>query len=160
MRYIQSFYQYPVTFSSIKKTIAARSAKGEMKNIVEVTEEELKKLRAIEPFFVELERTKKIRVLNHIPTSYIPPAQLVNSAKEEADKAKSEVDRLKAENEAIKAQLAELLKQRDEASKSEDVSYESLDYKSLQSMAKNLGVENVNVKKAELIEAIKDASHK
>lgn len=101
MEYIQSFYQYPVTFSSIGKTIPARSAQGEMKNIAEVSEKELEKLRNCEPFFRELENKKKIRVLNHIPDSYVPPAQQINAAHAETDK-------VKAENEALKARIAEL----------------------------------------------------
>ena len=101
MKYIQSFYQYPVTFSSIGKTIPARSAQGEMKNIAEVSEKELERLRNSEPFFRELENKKKIRVLNHIPDSYVPPAQQINAAHEESDK-------LRAENEALKARLAAL----------------------------------------------------
>ena len=54
MKYIQSFYQYPVTFSSIGKTIPARSAQGEMKNLAEITEAELEKLQNREPFFSSL----------------------------------------------------------------------------------------------------------
>lgn len=101
MKYIQSFYQYPVTFSSIGKTIPARSAQGEMRNIAEVTEKELEKLQNSEPFFRELVNKKKVRVLNHIPDSYVPPAQRINEANAEADKFKSE-------NEALKARIAEL----------------------------------------------------
>ena len=101
MKYIQSFYQYPVTFSSIGKTIPARSAQGEMKNIAEVSEKELEKLRNCEPFFRELENKKKIRVLPRIPDSYVPPAQQINAAHAETDK-------VKAENEALKARIAEL----------------------------------------------------
>ena len=101
--YIQSFYQYPVTFSAIGKTIPARSAQGEMKNIAEVSEKELEKLENCEPFFRELVNKKKFRVLNHIPASYVPPAKQINDAHEEADK-------LRAENEALKAKLADLEK--------------------------------------------------
>ena len=103
MKYIQSFYQYPVTFSAIGKTIPARSAQGEMKNIAEVSEKELEKLENCEPFFRELVNKKKFRVLNHIPASYVPPAKQINDAHEEADK-------LRAENEALKAKLAALEK--------------------------------------------------
>ena len=102
MKYIQSFYQYPVTFSSIGKTIPARSAQGEMKNIAEVTEKELEKLQNCEPFFRELVNKKKVRVLNHIPDSYVPPAQRINEAHAEADKFKAENEKLKAELEALK----------------------------------------------------------
>ena len=108
MKYIQSFYQYPVTFSSIGKTIPARNAKGDMRNIAEFTEKELERLQNCEPFFRELLDKKKIRVLNHIPASYIPASQQINKAHEEAD-------RVKAENEALKAKLAEL-----ESAKKED----------------------------------------
>ena len=101
--YIQSFYQYPVTFSAIGKTIPARSAQGEMKNIAEVSEKELEKLENCEPFFRELVNKKKFRVLTHIPTSYVPPAEQINNAHKEADD-------LRAENEALKAKLAALEK--------------------------------------------------
>lgn len=97
--YIQSFYQYPVTFSSIGKTIPARSAQGELKNIAEVSEAELQKLRNREPFFRELENKKKLRVLTHLPDSYVPAAERINKATEE-------VDKLREENEKLKAQLA------------------------------------------------------
>lgn len=108
MKYIQSFYQYPVTFSAIGKTIPARSAQGEMKNIAEVTEKELEKLESCEPFFRELVNKKKFRVLNHIPNSYIPPAKQINDAHDEADKLRKEL-------EAAKAKIAEL-----EGGKAED----------------------------------------
>lgn len=110
MKYIQSFYQYPVTFSSIGKTIPARNAVGEMKNIAEFTEKELERLQNCEPFFRELLDKKKLRVLNHIPASYVPPAQQVNNAKAEADKAKAEADYLREQNEAIKKELEALKK--------------------------------------------------
>lgn len=106
MKYIQSFYQYPVTFSSIGKTIPANKAVGEMKNLAEVSERELEKLQNCEPMFRELVNNKKYRILNHIPESYIPAAQQVNNAKAEADKAKAEAERLRAEIEAMKAQSA------------------------------------------------------
>lgn len=103
MKYIQSFYQYPVTFSSIGKTIPARSAQGEMKNIQEFTDKEYERVMNSEPFFRELLNKKKIRVLIHIPASYVPASQQINAARDEAQKAK-------AENEALKARLAELEK--------------------------------------------------
>ena len=59
MKYIQSFYQYPVTFSSIAKTIPARNAAGEMKNLCEITEAQLDTLQRKEPFFRELVAKKK-----------------------------------------------------------------------------------------------------
>lgn len=108
MKYIQSYYQYPVTFSSIGKTIPARSAVGELKNICEITERELEKLQNAEPLFRELADKKKLRVLDKMPASYIPPATRINEAQDEAARAKEEADKLRAENEAMKAKLAAL----------------------------------------------------
>ena len=51
MRYIQSFYQYPITFSSVGKTIPAKNAVGEMKNIAEFSEKEIETLENCEPFY-------------------------------------------------------------------------------------------------------------
>lgn len=113
MKYIQSFYQYPVTFSSIKKTIPARLATGEMKNITEVTENELERLQNSEPRFRELVNQKKYRILNHIPTSYVPAAQQINNANAEAE-------RLRKENEALKARLEKDEKVQDQADIVED----------------------------------------
>ena len=96
MKYIQSFYQYPVTFSSIGKTIPARSAQGPMRNIAEIEDKELERLEQSEPFFRELVSLKKLRVLNHLPESYVSSAQRINEAQDE-------IARLKAENEALKA---------------------------------------------------------
>lgn len=101
MKYIQSFYQYPVTFSSIGKTIPSRYANGEMRNIAEFSEAEIERLKNSEPFFRELLKKNKIRILNHIPNSYIPPATQVNNARRESEE-------LKSENEALKARIAEL----------------------------------------------------
>ena len=97
MKYIQSFYQYPVTFSSIGKTIPARSAQGDLKNLAEISEAELTKLQNCEPFFRELVDKKKIRILNHMPESYKTSASRINEANDE-------IARLKAENEKLKAQ--------------------------------------------------------
>lgn len=97
MKYIQSFYQYPVTFSSIGKTIPARSAQGELRNLAEISESELEKLQNCEPFFRELVNLKKIRVLNHMPESYKSSAARINEANDE-------IARLKAENEKLRAQ--------------------------------------------------------
>ena len=96
MKYIQSFYQYPVTFSSIGKTLPARSAQGPLKNLMEIEDKELKRLEDCEPYFRELVNAKKIRVLNKMPESYVSSAQRINEANEE-------IERLKAENEALKA---------------------------------------------------------
>lgn len=103
MKYIQSFYQYPVTFSSIGKTLPAKNAEGESRNIAEFTEAEITKLENCEPFFRELLRNKKIRVINHIPTSYIPASERINKANETAEI-------LKNENAELKKKIAELEK--------------------------------------------------
>lgn len=99
MKYIQCFYQYPVTFSSIGKTFPAAKAVGEMRNLAEVTEKEFEKLMNCEPFFRELVNNKKYRVLNKMPEGYKPSAQRINEAQDE-------IARLKAENEKLKAQQA------------------------------------------------------
>ena len=96
-KYIQCFYQYPVTFSSIGKTFPAAKAVGEMRNLAEVTEKEYEKLMNCEPFFRELVNNKKYRVLNKMPEGYKPSAQRINEANDE-------IARLKAENEKLRAQ--------------------------------------------------------
>lgn len=159
MKYIQSFYQYPVTFSSIGKTIPARSAQGEMRNIAEVSDKEYERLCNAEPLFRELVNKKKFRVLNHLPASYIPAAQQLNQAHDEADKAKAEAEKLRAENEALKAQLAgDKTEDKAELDESKSRDIEKLSYSELQSLASTLGVEYKNVKKADLIKAIKEAA--
>ena len=99
MKYIQCFYQYPVTFSSIGKTFPAAKAVGEMRNLAEVTEKEYEKLMNCEPFFRELVNNKKYRVLNKMPEGYKPSAQRINEAQDE-------IARLRAENEKLRAQKA------------------------------------------------------
>lgn len=98
--FIQTFYQYPVTFSSIGKTIPAHAAQEENLVLTEVTDRELSKLRNSEPFFRELESKKKIRVLNHMPDRYKSSASRINEAQDE-------IARLKAENEKLRSQSAE-----------------------------------------------------
>ena len=168
MKYIQSFYQYPVTFSSIGKTIAARNAVGEMKNIVEISEKELEKLKNSEPFFRELLNKKKIRILDKVPNSYVPPAQQINKAHDEAAKAKSEAENLRKELEAAKAKIAELEGGKDGGeTTAEEVEaptelteadrrkqYESMTYAELQDACKYAGIEYKNKKKAVLIEEL------
>ena len=100
MKYIQSFYQYPVTFSSIGKTIPARSAQGDMKNLAEITEAELAKLQNREPFFRELVDKKKLRVLDHMPESYKTSASRINEANDEIARLKAELDKERAKNNA------------------------------------------------------------
>ena len=104
MKYIQSFYQYPVTFSSIAKTIPARNAAGDLKNLCEVTEAELDNLQRKEPFFRELVAKKKIRILNHMPESYKTSAARINEANDE-------IARLRAENEKLRAKAEEPVKE-------------------------------------------------
>lgn len=101
--YIQSYYQYPVTFSSIGKTIPARSAQGELRNVAEFTEKEIDTLKKREPFFRELVDKKKIRVLDHLPSSYVPPAQRINEANDEAEKLRKELEEAKAKIAALEA---------------------------------------------------------
>lgn len=104
--YIQSYYQYPVTFSSIGKTIPARSAQGELRNVAEFTEKEIDILKKREPFFRELVDKKKIRVLDHLPSSYVPPAQRINEANDEAEKLRKELEEAKAKIAALEADKA------------------------------------------------------
>jgi hypothetical protein len=99
--YIQSYYQYPVTFSSIGKTIPARSAQGELRNVAEFTEKEIDTLKKREPLFRELVDKKKIRVLDHLPSSYVPPAQRINEANDEAEKLRKELEAAKAKIAAL-----------------------------------------------------------
>lgn len=112
MKYIQSFYQYPVTLSSIGKTIPARSAQGPMKNLMEIEDRELERVQQSEPFFRELVSLKKLRVLNHMPDAYVSSAQRINEAQDE-------IARLKAENEALKAQAGKPAKNEDAPAEAE-----------------------------------------
>lgn len=141
-KFIQSFYQYPVTFSSIERTIPAKDAEGELRNIAEFDEEEIAKLEKQEPFFRDLLNQKKIRILNHLPESYKAPSVLVNEAQDRAAAAEKKLAELEAK-----------LAAGDEA-KDQDKDLSKMDYKQLQETARGLGIENVNIKKAELIKAI------
>ena len=145
MKYIQSFYQYPVTFSSIGKIIPARSAQGPMRNIAEIEDKELERLEQSEPFFRELVSLKKLRVLKHLPESYVSSAQRINEANDE-------IARLKAENEALKAQAAA-----NQPTEEDIIDFDKADYKELQKYAKDLGIDP-NQKKAVLIEQLKKAA--
>lgn len=163
MKYIQSFYQYPVTFSSIGKTIPARSAQGEMKNIAEVSEKELEKLNNAEPFFRELVNKKKVRVLNRIPASYVPPAQQINQAHDEAVKYKTENEALRARIAELEAKAAEKTEETTSAAGTEDKGddLKALSYDDLKARAAELGIEfKANVKKADLIKMIEEAAAK
>lgn len=158
MKYIQSFYQYPVTFSSTGITVPAKNAVGEMKNICAIDEKQLTKLENCEPMFRELVTKHKYRILNKIPASYVPPAERINQATTEADK-------LRAENEALKARLAALEDGNKSDESTEDapveacIDYSKLDYKELQKMAKDMGIEP-NQKKAVLIAELEKADAK
>ena len=165
-KYIQSFYQYPVTFSSIGKTVPARLAQGDMRNITEVSDAELEKLQNSEPLFRELVNGKKYRVLNKIPASYVPANEQINTAR-------SEADRLRAENEALKARLAEIEKseetaadavdsgnekseQNEAGAESPEKDWNAMEYKELQEAAKAKGI-NPAQKKTALIEELEKA---
>lgn len=100
-KYIQSFYPYPLTFSSVGRTLPCRNASGELKNIAEFSESELEKLKNREPLFRELLKKKKIRILNQIPPSYVPPSAQINAANKKADA-------LQTENAALRVRIAEL----------------------------------------------------
>lgn len=103
MKYLQSFYTYPVTFSSIGKGIPAADADGELRNIAELSEKEIETLERCEPFYRELIAQKKYRVLNKLPESYKPAATQINEAREEAENARAEAEAAKAELEELKA---------------------------------------------------------
>ena len=103
MKYIQSFYNYAVTFSSIEKAVPAKNADGELRNIAQISDEELAKLENCEPLFRKLVELKKYRVLNKLPESYKPASTLVNEARAEAEDAKKE-------NEELKAKIAQMEK--------------------------------------------------
>lgn len=153
-KYIQSFWQYPVTFSSIAKTIPARGAQGEMRNIAEITDREYEVLQNREPYFRELVDKKKFRVLNRLPESYIPPAQRINEAQDKAE-------RLAKENEELKARLAEKEAgnkgaEDEEAPEETGRDYDGMSYKELQAAAKEKGI-NPSQNKAALLAALKEA---
>lgn len=164
-KYIQSFWQYPVTFSSIAKTIPARGAQGEMRNIAEITDREYEVLQNREPYFRELVDKKKLRVLNRMPESYIPPAQRINEAQDKAE-------RLAKENEELKARLAEKEAENkgaedeevpkettEETTKESGRDYDGMSYKELQTAAKEKGI-NPSQNKAALLAALKEAEEK
>lgn len=100
MKYVQSFYQYPVTYSSIGKGIPSKDADGELRNITPLEDSELDTLQRCEPMFRDLVNLKKYRILNKLPESYKPSATLINEAQ-------AENARLRAELEALQAQRAD-----------------------------------------------------
>ena len=156
-KYIQSFYQYPVTFSAIGKGVPSRDADGELRNIVEVSEDELSKLEKQEPLFRRLVAQKKYRVLNHLPESYKPAATQVNEAKAEAEAAKAELAALKAQIAAEKAGATE--EESTTKSNNDDVvDLSSLTLKELEEKAAALGIGKRKSKK-EYIAAIEAANN-
>lgn len=156
--YIQSYYQYPVTFSSIGKTIPARSAQGELRNVAEFTEKEIDTLKKREPLFRELVDKKKIRVLDHLPASYVPPAQRINEANDEAEKLRKELEAAKAKIAALEADKGTESEGNAGGLTDEDrqKAYEEMTYAELQDACKYAGIEYKNKKKAELVEALKN----
>lgn len=102
MKYIQSFYPYAVTFSSVEKTVpqAANdtedSENGIVKNILCIEDELYDKMQKAEPLFRHLIDQKKYRLLDKLPVSYKPAATLVNEANARADALQKENDALKA----------------------------------------------------------------
>ena len=154
MKYIQSFYQYPVTFSSLGKTVPARSAQGELRNIAEVTDRELVVLQNREPFFRELVNQKKYRVLNHLPESYVPPAKRINEANDEIARLKAENERLRNEKPAAQEKAPDA---EPDAEQTAELDVDKMSYKELQELAAKLGIEYKNVKKTDLVAAIKAA---
>lgn len=151
MKYIQSFYQYPVTFSSIGKTMPARAAMGEMRNLAEVTEEELETLQNAEPLFRALVNKKKYRVLNKMPEGYKPAAQQINEARAEAEALRARVAELEAAAGNKPAAT-------EEAAPAEEKDTAAMTYAELQAKAKELGLDYKNVKKSDLIAMIEEAS--
>lgn len=148
MKYIQSFYQYPITFSSTGVIVPARSAQGDLKNICEVTEAQLEKLQNAEPFFRELVSKKKLRILNHLPESYKTSATRINEANDE-------IARLKEENEKLRAQAKAPAEK--EPAEGEVIDLDKATYKELQKYASDLGI-NPNQKKDVLLEELKAAA--
>ena len=173
MKYVQSFYQYPVTYSSIGKGIPAKDAIGELRNIAAFEDAEIETLKAAEPMFNDLVNMKKYRILDKLPESYKPSATLINEAHEENERLKAELAALKAKNaESADGKSGEKTPETggdtpvdadktpegDEPSANPDLS--KMEYKELQEYASKLGIEKVsNVKKADLIKAIEDAQN-
>ena len=100
MKFVQSFWSYPVTYSSCGVTIPAVDADGELRNIVAVEDDKIAVLENKEPYFRKLVDQKKYRVLNHLPESYKASSVLVNEANERAKKAEAELAEMKAKTES------------------------------------------------------------
>lgn len=156
MKYIQSFYQYPVTFSTTGITVPARNAVGEMKNICAIDEKQLTKLENSEPMFRELVNKHKYRILNKIPASYVPPAERINQATSEAERLRKELEETKAKLAALEGDRENVKVDASEDNREAEEDYSKIDYKTLQSMAKDKGIDP-NQKKATLIAELEKA---
>lgn len=157
MKYIQSFYQYPVTFSSIGKTIPARAATGELRNLAEVTEKELETLESSEPMFRSLVNNKKYRVLNKMPESYKPAAAQINEARAENEELKKRIAELEAANGKATNEENSAVETKAEEGSTTEKPVEEMTYPELQAKAKELGL-NATAKKTDLIKMIKEAT--
>lgn len=170
MMYIQSFHQYPVTFSTVAVTVPAKNADGETRNICEVSEEILEKLQNGEPLFRALVNKKKYRILNKMPESYKPAARQINEALAEAEKAKAELEAAKAELAKLKGESTGNSDEQNTEPKADETqniqataeiekvkTLEDMSYPELQAEVKKLGG-NHTQKKDALIEFLKNAT--
>lgn len=155
MKYIQSFHQYPVTFSTVNITIPAKNAQGESRNICEVTEEKLEKLKNGEPLFRALLNKKRYRILNKMPESYKPAARQINEALAEAEKVKKELEAAKAELAQLKGTTENVEPTNTEPTVTEKKAIENMTYPELQAAVKALGG-SASGKKDELIKFLKE----
>lgn len=161
MKYIQSFHQYPVTFSTVDITIPAKNAQGESRNICEVSEEKLEKLQNGEPLFRALVNKKRYRILNKMPESYKPAARQINEALAEAEKAKKELEAAKAELAQLKGTTENVGPTNTEPTVTaeptvtEKKAIEDMTYPELQAAVKALGG-SASGKKEELIKFLKE----
>lgn len=161
MKYIQSFHQYPVTFTTVAVTVPAKNADGETRNICEVSEKVLEKLQNGEPLFRALVNKKKYRILNKMPESYKPAARQINEALAEAEKAKAELEAAKAELAQLKGESTGNSDEQNTVQATAEVekakTLEDMSYPELQAEVKKLGG-NHTQKKDALIEFLKNAT--
>jgi alanyl-tRNA synthetase len=108
--------------------------------------------------FRELVNKHKYRILNKIPASYVPPAERINQATSEAERLRKELEETKARLAALEGGKSEDVKEdvSDEDNRESEVDYSKLDYKDLQKMAKDKGIDH-NQKKAVLIAELSKA---
>lgn len=107
MAYIQSFYQYPITFSNVGVTIPCLKASGQLRNIIEVSKEQINLLKEKEPMFNSLLERKKIRVLDKLPASYVPANQQINDANKKVKELQEENAILLTKIQALEKDKAE-----------------------------------------------------